>query len=145
MEEVIVFTLVLAVAIGLVVGMGTLVEEVVVCGVDGRGGVAEGLPVGVGVPVVVVDAVMGVGVGVEGGLVVGKGGPVVVPLVGVVFKDVGPEVGVPGVDGGEGVVPPVVVTVGFVPVVGEGVLDVSTIVGGVVRSVVDSVEEGTVD
>lgn len=68
----------------LVVGMGTLVEEVVVCGVGGRGGLEEGLPVGV------VDTVMGVGV--EGGLVVGKGGPVVVPLVGVVFKDVGPEV-----------------------------------------------------
>lgn len=97
MEEVIVFTLVLVlvVAIGLDVGMGTLVEEVVVCGVGGRGGVVEGLPVGVGVPVVVVDAVMGVDVGVEGGLVVGEGGPVVVPLVGVVFKDVGPDVGVP--------------------------------------------------
>lgn len=143
MWEVGTVTLVLVVAIGLLVGMGTLVEEVVVCGVGGRGGVVEGLPVGVGVPVVVVDAVMGVGV--EGGLVVGEGGPVVVPLVGVVFKDVGPEVGVPGVDGGDGVVPPVVLTVGFVPVVGEGVLDVSPIVGGVVRRVVDSVEEGTVD
>lgn len=119
--------------------MGTLVAEVVVCGVDGRGGVVEGLPV------VVVDAVMGVGVGVEGGLVVGEGGPVVAPLVGVVFKDVGPDVCVPGVGGGEGVGPPVVVPVGFVPVVGEGVLDVSTVIEGVVRSVVDSVEEGTVD
>lgn len=41
------------------------------------------------------DAVRGVGVGVEGGLVVGEGGPVMVPLVGVVFKVVGPEVCVP--------------------------------------------------
>lgn len=138
-----VFLPVLGVVIGLVVGMGTLVEKV--CGVDGRGGMAEELPVGVGVPVVVVDAVRGVGVGVEGGLVVGEGGPVMVPLVGVVFKVVGPEVCVPGVGGGAGVVPPVVVTVGFVSVVGEGTLDVSTIVGVLVRSVLDSVEGGTVD
>lgn len=44
-----------------------------------------------------------------------------------------------------GVLLPGVVTVGFVPGGGEGVLVVFTVVGGVVRGVVDSVEEGEVD
>lgn len=44
-----------------------------------------------------------------------------------------------------GVLLPGVVTVGFVSVGGEGGLVVFVVVGGVVRSVVDSVEEGEVD
>lgn len=45
---------------------------------------------GLGVPVVLVDAV--VGAGVEGVPGVGEGGLAVVSLVGVVFEEVGPEV-----------------------------------------------------
>lgn len=82
-------------------------------------GVVDGCPCGVGVPMVVVARV--VGVGVDGGRVEGE-------VVGV------PEVVLPGV-----------VATGFVSVGGEGVLVVFTVVGEVVRGVVDSVVEGEVD
>lgn len=67
---------------GVTVGVGT--GEVVVPAAGGLEGTG-----GVGVPVVVVDAV--VGAGVEGLPGVGEGGPVVVSLAGVVFEEVGPE------------------------------------------------------
>ena len=77
--------LLLGVLSGVRVGVGTLVVEVlVVCGV---------VEVGVRVPVVVVETVTGVGV--EGDPRVGEEGPAVVPLVGVVFEEVGPDVCVP--------------------------------------------------
>lgn len=114
---------------------GTLVAAVVVC--DG-GGVVDGCPGAVGVLVVVVDTVVGVGVDVDGGSVEGEGG------LDVAFEEVGPEVWVPVVVP-PGVLLPGVVTVGFVSVGGEGGLVVFVVVGGVVRSVVDSVEEGEVD
>lgn len=81
--------------------------------------VVDGCPGGVGVPVVVVARV--VGAGVDGGRVEGE----------VVGE---PEVVLPGV-----------VTAGFVSVGGEGMLVVFTVVGEVVRGVVDSVVEGKVD
>lgn len=133
-----VLTLVLGVAIGVAVGVGAPVEEL---GVWGVAGVVEGGLVGVGAPVVVVSTVPGVGADAEGGTVAGEEGPVVVPLGAVVCR---PAVVVPGTGGGEGVVPPAGVTVGFVPV-GGGLLDVSSMVGGVLRSVVDPMEEGEVD
>lgn len=78
---------------GITVGVVTLeVKVLVVCGV---GGMVDECPIGVEAPVEVVDTVAGVGVGVEGGPVVDEGGPVVVPWVGVVFEEVGPEVGEP--------------------------------------------------
>lgn len=84
-------------------------------------GVVDGCPGGVGVPVVVVARVVGVGVGVDGGRVEGE----VVCV---------PEMVLPGV-----------LTTGFVSVGGEGMLVVFTVVGEVVRGVVDSVVEGEVD
>jgi hypothetical protein len=128
---------VLPVVLGVESGVVDTKDEMLVFNVVG---VAEGSPVWVGVPMVDVGTVGGVEVDVEIGLVVDEESPIVVPLVGMVFK----EVGVPGetvvvagvgaseLRGEEGVMPPVVVTNGSV------VLDGTLVVRGVLRRVVPS-------